>query len=72
MNDYMRAMHQRFYQEPENTEQEQEMNRELERTGVALDAVLKRYHLEHVGQITDEIYTKAMKDLRSSRSRSAA
>lgn len=27
MNDYTRALHQRFYQEPENTEEEQEMVR---------------------------------------------
>ncbi|WP_279323573.1 hypothetical protein [Anaerotruncus colihominis] len=27
MNDYTRALHQRFYQEPENTEEEREMNR---------------------------------------------
>ena len=27
MNDYTRALHQRFYREPENTEEEQEMDR---------------------------------------------
>ena len=27
MNDYTKALHQRFYQEPENTEEEQEMDR---------------------------------------------
>ena len=25
MNDYMKALHQRFYQDPEDTEEEQEM-----------------------------------------------
>ena len=37
MNDYMRAMHQRFYQEPENTEQEQEMNQAEQALKVTLD-----------------------------------
>ena len=26
MNDYMKALHQRFYQDPEDTEEEQEMD----------------------------------------------
>ena len=37
MNDYMRAMHQRVYQEPENTEQEQEMNQAEQALKVTLD-----------------------------------
>lgn len=38
MNDYTRALHQRFYQEPENTEEEQE----LDRAEQALKATLNR------------------------------
>ena len=38
MNDYTRALHQRFYQEPENTEEEREMNRAEQ----ALKATLNR------------------------------
>ena len=53
-------------------EQEQEMEQELKRTGVALEAVLNRYHIQEAGQITDEIYQKAMRDLKRSRSRNAA
>ena len=38
MNDYTRALHQRFYQEPENTEEERDMNRAEQ----ALKATLNR------------------------------
>lgn len=38
MNDYTRALHQRFYQEPENTEEE----REMEQAEQALNATLDR------------------------------
>ena len=38
MNDYTRALHQRFYWEPENTEEEQEM----EQAEQALKATLNR------------------------------
>ena len=38
MNDYTRALHQRFYREPENTEEEQEM----EQAEQALKATLNR------------------------------
>ena len=53
-------------------EQEQAMERELKRTGVTLEEVLSRYHIQEAGQITDEIYQKAMRDLKRSRSRDAA
>ena len=48
------------------------MERELKRTGVTLEEVLSRYHIQEAGQITDEIYQKAMRDLKRSRSRDAA
>ncbi|WP_298035390.1 DUF6809 family protein [uncultured Dysosmobacter sp.] len=38
MNDYMKALHQRFFREPENTEEEQEM----EQAEQALKATLDR------------------------------
>ncbi len=49
-----------------------ELERELERTGVALDAVLERYRLRSAEQMTPEIYGKAMECLRKSKSRKAA
>ncbi len=45
---------------------------ELERTGVALDAVLSRYHLESAEQISEEIYKKAIECLRKSKTKEAA
>ena len=37
MNDYTRALHQRFCQEPENTEEEQEMDRAEQALKATLD-----------------------------------
>ena len=37
MNDYTKALHQRFYQEPENTEEEQEMDRAEQPLKATLD-----------------------------------
>ena len=37
MNDYTRALHQRFYQEPEGTEEEQEMDRAEQALKATLD-----------------------------------
>ncbi len=48
------------------------LEKELERTGVALDAVLNRYHLESAEQISEEIYKKAIECLRKSKSKEAA
>lgn len=48
------------------------LEKELERTGVALEAVLKRYRLRSAEQMTGEIYEKAMDCLRKSKSRDAA
>ena len=45
---------------------------ELKRTGVALDAVLNRYHLESAEQISEEIYKKAIECLKKSKSKEAA
>ena len=48
------------------------LEKELERTGVALDAVLNRYHLESSEQISEEIYKKAIECLKKSKSKEAA
>lgn len=53
-------------------EQMMEFEKELKRTGVALDTVLERYRLQSVGQMTPDIYGKAMKSLRNSKNRTAA
>lgn len=49
-----------------------EFEKELERTEVALDTVLKRYRLQSAAQLTPEIYGKAMKSLKNSKDRTAA
>lgn len=51
--------------------QKEVLENELERTGVALDAVLRRYHLETAEQMSEEIYKKAMECLRKSKSKVA-
>jgi hypothetical protein len=48
------------------------LEKELERTGVALDAVLNRYHLASSEQISEEIYKKAIECLRKSKNKEAA
>lgn len=48
------------------------LEKELERTGVALDAVLNRYHLESSEQISEEIYKKAIECLRKSKNKEVA
>lgn len=53
-------------------EQLTDFERELKRTGVSLDTVLERYRLQSVGQMTPDIYGKAMKSLRNSKNRTAA
>lgn len=53
-------------------EQMTEFEKELKRTGVALDTVLERYRLQSVGRMTPDIYGKAMKSLRNSKNRTAA
>ena len=37
MNDYMKALHQRFYQDPEDTEEEQEMDQAEQALKATLD-----------------------------------
>ena len=48
------------------------LEKELERTGVSLDQVLERYRISSVEQMTESIYTSAMKDLKKSKNRRIA
>lgn len=63
--------------EPEQTPalSQEEMNvfeRELRRTGVALEAVLNRYRIKNTSEMTGEIYKKALRDLKKSKNKNAA
>ena len=49
-----------------------DMQKELDRTGVALEKVLERYHLADITQMTAEQYRDAMTGLKRSQSRTAA
>ncbi len=48
-----------------------EINKELERTGVALDAVLQRYGVNNIDEMDDNTYRKAMNSLRRTRTKAA-
>ena len=47
------------------------LNQELQRTGVAMETVLERYHIQSVMQMTSEIYTNAMNSLKKTKSKAA-
>lgn len=47
------------------------INKELERTGVALDAVLSRYGVTSISEMDDSIYKKAMTSLKRTKSKAA-
>lgn len=55
-----------------NIWQMQELERELERTGVEITAVLERYRLQSLSQMTEEIFEMAMKGLQKTKAREAA
>lgn len=48
------------------------LEKELERTGVALEAVLERYNVKELEQMTPEIYTKALSGLKRTKNKDAA
>lgn len=52
--------------------QRKEMEEELNRTGVLMGTVLRRYGLKDINEMTTEIYTKALEGLKKSKSRAAA
>lgn len=47
------------------------INKELERTGVALDTVLSRYGVASISEMDDSIYKKAMASLKRTKSKAA-
>ncbi len=48
------------------------LEKELERTGVSMEAVLERYHIQELGEITPEIYKKALGSLKKTKPKEAA
>lgn len=48
------------------------LEKELERTGVSLEAVLERYSLKELGEMTQEIYKKAVSGLKRTKPKEAA
>ena len=50
----------------------EEFNRELERTGVSLEKVLQRYQITDLSEMTPVIYSSVMRDLRKSKTKTAA
>ena len=48
------------------------LQRELERTGVAMETVLERYHIREASQLTMPMYTNAMNSLKKTRTKKAA
>ncbi len=48
------------------------LQKEMARTGVALETVLGRYHIQDVGQMTPEMYKDALAGLKKSKDASAA
>lgn len=52
-------------------EQMMQMKKELERTGVALDAVLMRYKINSVDEMTQSIFNNAMNSLKKTKKKAA-
>lgn len=52
--------------------QMKELEKELARTGVAMEAVLERYHIQGTDQMTKEIYTWALNSLKKTKAKQAA
>lgn len=48
-----------------------QMNKELERTGVALDAVLQRYQIPTIEDMSQEIFKNAMNSLKKTKAKAA-
>ncbi len=48
------------------------LEKELERTGIAMEAVLERYQIKEAGQMTPEIYKKALSGLKKTKPKEAA
>ena len=52
-------------------EQMKQMNKELERTGVALDTVLSRYHISSVEEMTESMFMNALNSLKKTKKKAA-
>lgn len=52
-------------------DQIKQMNKELERTGVALDTVLSRYQISSVEEMTESMFTNAMNSLKKTKKKVA-
>ena len=48
------------------------LEKEMERTGVTMEAVLKRYGIGEPGQMTPEIFTKELSGLKKTKDKEAA
>ena len=48
------------------------LEKELERTGIAMEAVLERYRIKEAGEMTPEIYKKALGSLKKTKPKEAA
>lgn len=48
------------------------LEKELERTGISMEAVLERYHIQELGQMTPDIYKKALGSLKKTKPKEAA
>jgi len=53
------------------TDRVKQMNKELERTGVALDTVLSRYQISSVEEMSDSMFTNAMNSLKKTKKKAA-
>lgn len=54
-------------EKPASDKQFMLLEKELKRTGISMEAVLSRYHLTGVEQMTADIYTRAMKGLKKTK-----
>lgn len=50
----------------------EELQRELERTGILMEKVLERYGIQDFGQMTQDMYKKALNGLKKTKTKSAA
>lgn len=48
------------------------LQKELERTGVSIETVLARYKIQEIGEMTADIYLKALNSLKKSKTKEAA
>ncbi len=59
--------HPKTQEKPASDKQFMLLEKELKRTGISMEAVLSRYHLTDVEQMTADIYTRAMNGLKKTK-----